>query len=80
MQRWVIEVNVADEWVADGIDLAEDDGVQLDRLLAEAYPYLSSSEVKGKVLEAPPADDIARLQGYADAADRSARQAKRRRL
>lgn len=65
--KWVVEIEVADTWVADGFDLDDD---RAHKMLAEHLPYAYGHELKARVLKAPDPDAIAKEQGYSCAAQR----------
>lgn len=67
--RWTIEIEVAAEWVADGIDLTSE---RMQRIMCErAFPYLKASEITCRTIAAPNPEDIAREQGYSSADERA---------
>lgn len=63
--KWTVEFSVAADWVADGFDLKDDDAVA-DLLLNGRLSYARCDEVKGRIVKAPTASEIAREQGYLD--------------
>ncbi len=67
--RWALEISVAAEWVADGIDLSSER--QLERLTTRAYPHTRCDEVIARVVSEPDTDLVAREQGYRSAAHRT---------
>jgi hypothetical protein len=58
---WTVSITVDETWVADGFDLTEE---RLHDIMARALPYAFGHEFSGKVLEAPPPNDIRVAQGY----------------
>lgn len=62
MYRWLLEVEIAADLVADGIDLS--DNILTTRYLQRAFPLARSSGINVRVIEAPNQDDIEREQGY----------------
>ena len=60
--KWTIELEVADTWVADGFDLADDDVADL--LLRGPLSNAVEGEVRGRVVRAPSPAAIRREQGY----------------
>jgi hypothetical protein len=68
--RWNVEIEVAEELVADGLEISEP---FIQYLLATAMPYVRASGVRVRVLASPDADEIARAQGFASALDKAAR-------
>lgn len=76
--KWTVEIEVAAEWVADGFDL--EDGVAVaDLLLNGRLSHCRSDEVRGRIVKAPPRDEVLAEQGYGPAMARvkAARKAKR---
>lgn len=59
---WVIAVEVADVWVADGFDWPALQRHVEDQMLTYARP----GEVKVGLLKAPPRERVRQLQGYSD--------------
>ena len=59
--KWVVELEVDEQWVADGFDLTDDRA--LDMLNGE-LPYASLSELNVRVIESPAKKDILKIQGY----------------
>lgn len=61
---WIVEFEVAEDWVADGFDLDDERAADmLDKALGGwCYP----GERRARVLKAPPRADIRREQGYRD--------------
>jgi hypothetical protein len=60
--KWTVEIEVDEKWVADGFNLTDDRALgMLEKHLAYAY----SRELGAKVVEAPPDEEIASVQGYA---------------
>lgn len=59
--KWTVEVEVEQSWVADGFVLTDE---RAKEMLAKALPFAHNSELGARVLTAPPAEKIAKLQGY----------------
>lgn len=59
--RWVVEMEVDETWVADGFNLTND---RAQELMQQILPWSYSHETTAKVLEAPPIEEIMRVQGY----------------
>lgn len=64
---WTVEFKVYRTWVEDGFDLTDD---RAKDMIENDLTYSHGSETKAKVLSAPDADEIAKAQGYKDAAER----------
>ena len=61
MLRWTVQFAVDESWVADGFDLTDERAREmLNNDLSVAY----TSELGAKILKAPPAVRVAKLQGY----------------
>lgn len=60
--RWVIEISVADDAVADGVDLGRR-GTLADAL-DRAFPLAGGGTFGVEILHAPEPGEIRRLQGY----------------
>lgn len=73
--RWTVEIEIAAQWVADGADLTAD---AAQRVVQAGFPCLTSSEISARTIAAPDANDVACEQGYRSAADKRAKDAKRR--
>lgn len=68
MYRWVVEIEVSSTWVGDGFDLTD---IRANDMLARELGLAdAATELRAKVLEAPPADEIAKEMGYPDDAAR----------
>lgn len=59
---WTVELSVSAPWVADGFDISDDDAVAA-LLLQGQLSHCRSDEVRGRVIKAPPAAEIAYEQG-----------------
>lgn len=59
---WTVELSVSATWVADGFNLADEDDVAA-LLLEGRLSHACGAEVKGKIVSAPPAAEIAAEQG-----------------
>lgn len=68
-QRFVMVFDVSDTWIADGFD-PDDEGAQ--RMIEARLPHARGTEVRGAMLTRPPRDEVARLMGYKDDAERIA--------
>ena len=60
--KWTVEFEVDTVWVADGFDLTDDRA--LDMLAHDLSHANIGLELGAKVIKAPKARDIRRLQGY----------------
>ncbi len=58
--KWIISIEVASIWVADGFDL---DDERAQSILAHHLSYAHGTEIRARVLDAPPPEDIAQEQG-----------------
>lgn len=65
--EWTIKIRVAPSLVADGLDLTAD---RMRQIVCRGLPYVSESAIDIEVVSAPPADDVAKEQGYSSAAVR----------
>ena len=59
--KWVLEVEIADAWVMDGFELTAE---RAHSIFAYHLEWAEGSEIRTKVLHAPPQADIRKLQGY----------------
>lgn len=59
---WIVRFTVAPLWVQDGFSISDERALQM---LANTIGFGSADELQAKVLEAPSALQIARMQGYA---------------
>ena len=61
-QKWIVEFEVDDLWVADGFEITDESALEMlsDRL-GYAYEW-ERSELGAKVVSAPAPDTIRRLQ------------------
>lgn len=68
MQKWTIkiEVEISDNWVADGFNLKDDSLDIFKEAVENCLPYAYENEirVKSKILKAPAKEKILELQGY----------------
>lgn len=64
--KWIIEVTVAEEWVADGFDFASFNGCKRNEAATERVealiPYCSGGEITARILSAPPKAEIRKVQ------------------
>jgi len=60
--KYIIELSIADTWVADGFDIRSNQDVK--DLLQQLLPYAYGHEVSGKVISKPALKVIKQLQGY----------------
>ena len=58
--KWVIEIEVSENWVEDGFNLTDDNVVNW---IANALPYAYGFEIGGKVKKAPNPKLLAKLRG-----------------
>ena len=61
--KWVVEFTVSEIWVEDGFDLTDE---RLLEMLAGDLPYAYEHELGAKILKAPDANLIKKIQGYTD--------------
>lgn len=61
MLTWTVKLSVDSSWVADGFDLTDE---RAKSMLARDLGYAYGHELKAKVTAYPPAERVARLQGY----------------
>jgi hypothetical protein len=61
--RWIVAIEVADTWVADGFDLTTE---RAERIMGRTLSYARSDEYAAEVLGAPDAKEVRREQGYRD--------------
>ena len=71
---WVVRFEVSGNWIADGFNLTHERA--LDMLSNDLGMANIGEELNARVIAAPPADTIAQEQGYKDAADMKARDAR----
>lgn len=62
MYEWTIKVRVAANIVADGLNLSEER--RMHNIVSFGLPFVRGDEIEVEIVEAPPADDILREQGY----------------
>ncbi len=60
-QKWTIEIEVDDTWVADGFDM---DDERAHIMLHEHLPWARDHELEARVTKAPNPNVIRKLQGY----------------
>jgi hypothetical protein len=60
-QKYVIEISIADEWIADGFDIRN--GHDIVDIMQRVLPYANGHEIGGKVIKAPSIEKIKQLQG-----------------
>ena len=65
LYEWTVKIRVAATLVADGFDLDAD---RLHAMVRRDLQY--AYEIEAEIVSAPPADEIAKEQGYASAAAR----------
>lgn len=70
--KWTVEFHVHRTWVEDGFEFTDD---RAKGIIENTLPYSNGAETKAKVLSGPPSDEIAKVQGYKDAADRKRKEA-----
>lgn len=58
--KWVVEFEVAESWVEDGFNIDQDRATDM---IANALPYAYGSEFEAKVIQAPDAKLIRKVQG-----------------
>jgi hypothetical protein len=58
--RWVVEIEVHETWVEDGFSL---DNERAKDMLAQHLQHAHGSELRARVLEAPPRDAVRKAQG-----------------
>lgn len=59
--KWVVEFSVDQVWVEDGFDLSDERALEM---LAADLNFALKEELGAKVLKAPSAEKIRKLQGY----------------
>lgn len=69
--KWTVEFTVDEVWVADGFEIDKDRALDM---IATTLPHSVSTEFNARIIAKPPADKIARAQGYKSAADRRRRE------
>ena len=62
MQKWIVQIEVDDSWVADGFDLDKD---RLLDMVANDLNQAHEWEIKVKIIHHPDVKVIRKLQGYA---------------
>lgn len=62
MQKYIIEISIADTWIEDGFNISTNQDVK--DLLRQLLPYAYDHEVRGKVIHKPDTKVIKHLQGY----------------
>ncbi len=67
--RWTLEISVAANWVADGIDLSDPN--QRERMLEKCFPYLREGERSARMISEPNPEAVATEQGYRSAAHKA---------
>lgn len=61
MLKYTVEFSIDDSWIADGFDLTDE---RAKEMLARNLPYAFNHELNAKVIKAPDALKVAKLQGY----------------
>lgn len=59
--KWVVEIDVAETWVADGFDLTPE---RLEDILGKVLNYANGSEYSGRVIARPRDSEVAAAMGY----------------
>lgn len=59
--RWVVEIEVDEFWVMDGLDLSGD---RMDEVMLNHFGFAKSDEIKCRVLRQPNPKLIREAQGY----------------
>lgn len=65
-QKWTVEIEVDDTWVADGFDLTTE---RMHDIMTRAMSFAYSEEIACKVIARPDDEVIATLQGYPTVAE-----------
>lgn len=65
--RWLVEIGVRPDLVADGIGLGAVDDERMWTALCRAFPMAECSGLTARVLDRPPLADVLREQGYGEA-------------
>lgn len=58
--RWTLEVDVAEDWIADGFGFGAD---RCRELAEHLIPYAAANEVRVRVVKHPKPVDVASIQG-----------------
>ena len=59
--KWVLEVEVSEDWVADGFDITEENVQDIANAL---NPYAIEGEYRVRILQAPAPELVRQAQGY----------------
>lgn len=65
--KWTVEIQVHRTWVEDGFELTNESAKEM---IENRLSHATGAETKARVLSGPEPDEIAKVQGYKDAADR----------
>ena len=66
MYKWIVEIEISADWVADGFNLSSED--RIEALKSHLLPYGYSDESKIKILKSPKLSEIATEQGFSSVA------------
>lgn len=58
-QKWVIEFEVSEEWIADGFEITE---TRANCMISAALPFATSSEFSAKIISKPSKSVIKKIQ------------------
>lgn len=61
--KWVVEFEVTETWVADGFNITNQKAMGM---IENALPFASGAEFSAKVIKAPDAKLIRKIQGYSN--------------
>lgn len=61
--KWVAEIEVTKNWVADGFELTEE---RLHNMMCDNLDFAYPHEIKVKIIQAPAPEEIERLQNGDD--------------
>jgi len=64
--KWTVEFEVDKSWVEDGFDLTNEFA---QNMIESALPFAYSDELSAKVISSPNEEEIAKIQGYENAAE-----------
>lgn len=61
--KWVVEFEVTENWVEDGFNITDQKAVAM---IENVLPFASGAEFSAKVIKAPDAKIIRKVQGYSN--------------
>lgn len=59
--KWVLEIEVSEDWVADGFDITEEN---VQNIADGINPYAVEGEYTARILKAPAPELVRQAQGY----------------